>query len=101
MSESFSYLFYNSLSLTSTHIFMIIFFFNSLQQIMLCFNASHKTLCIMLHLLFSQAVYSDLHKKGKNKTVKLFCRSLLSSKVTEVKYWNKFQMAASFKFSKE
>lgn len=32
---------------------------------------------------------------------KLFCRSLLSSKVTEFKYWNKLQMAASFKFTKE
>lgn len=68
---------------------------------MLCFNAGNKTLCIALYFLFSLAVFSDLHKKGENNMVKLFCRSLLSSKVTEVKYWNKFQMAASFKFNKE
>lgn len=30
--------------------------------------------------------------------VKLFSRSQLSSKVTEFKSWNKFQVAASFKF---
>lgn len=65
---------------------------------MFCFKANNKTLCITLYLLFSWAALSDLHKKEE---VKLFCRSLLSSKVTEVKYWNKFQMAASFKFNKE
>lgn len=52
---------------------------------MLCFNAGNKTLCITLYFLFSLAVFSDLHKKGENNMVKLFCRSLLSSKVTEVK----------------
>lgn len=68
---------------------------------MLCFNAGNKILYITKYSLLSLAVSSDLHKEGENNMVKLFRRSLLSSEVTEVKYWNKFQMAASFKFNKE
>lgn len=75
-----------------------LFFFFS--QIMLCFNTGNKILCAALYLLFSPAVFSDLHKKAESNMVKLFGRSLLSSKVTEFKSWNKFQTAASFKFGK-
>lgn len=60
----------------------------------------NKILRITLYLLFSLAVFSDLHKRGESTMVKLFGRSLLSSKVSEFRSWNKFQVAASFKFGK-
>lgn len=75
---------------------LFFFFFFPFSQIMLCFNAGNKILPITLYLFISLAAFSDLHKRGESNMVKLFDRSLFSSKVTEFKSWNKFQMAASF-----
>lgn len=86
-SESFSHLFNNTLCLTSPNYILMPFFF-SFSQIMLCFHTGNKILPIPLYLLFSLAVFSDLHKRGsESNTVKLFSRSLLSSNVTEFKSW--------------
>lgn len=70
-SESFSYLFYNTLCLTSPNDILMLLvcfdFFFRFSQVMICFKAGNKILCIALYLLFSLAVFSDLHKSREGE----------------------------------